>query len=178
MHCNALQRNAPRRKRAQVLDMPSGDLGAPAYRKFDVEAWMPGLGRYGEISSASNCTDYQARRLNIRCASERGGREGSASARACACVRDACPGGVRLFGLGLRRHLPSQCLLLAHNAQLQNTHHAGTAQQPRSSSSKSRRRQQAASQRAAAAARRAAAAAAARLHLCTRSTRRRARCRA
>jgi seryl-tRNA synthetase len=50
----------------QVLDMPSGDLGAPAYRKFDVEAWMPGLGRYGEISSASNCTDYQSRRLNIR----------------------------------------------------------------------------------------------------------------
>jgi seryl-tRNA synthetase len=47
--------------------MPSSDLGAPAYRKFDVEAWMPGLGRYGEISSASNCTDYQARRLNIRC---------------------------------------------------------------------------------------------------------------
>lgn len=50
----------------KVLDMPSGDLGAPAYRKFDVEAWMPGLQRYGEISSASNCTDYQARRLNIR----------------------------------------------------------------------------------------------------------------
>jgi hypothetical protein len=50
----------------QVLDMPTGDLGAPAYRKFDVEAWMPGLQRYGEISSASNCTDYQARRLNIR----------------------------------------------------------------------------------------------------------------
>ncbi|KAG2494096.1 hypothetical protein HYH03_007735 [Edaphochlamys debaryana] len=50
----------------KVLDMPSGDLGAPAYRKFDVEAWMPGLNRYGEISSASNCTDYQSRRLNIR----------------------------------------------------------------------------------------------------------------
>lgn len=50
----------------KVLDMPTWDLGAPAYRKFDVEAWMPGLGRYGEISSASNCTDYQARRLNIR----------------------------------------------------------------------------------------------------------------
>jgi len=46
--------------------MPSGDLGAPAYRKYDVEAWMPGLGRYGEVSSASNCTDYQSRRLNIR----------------------------------------------------------------------------------------------------------------
>eukprot|EP00898_Chlorokybus_atmophyticus_P007715 jgi/Chlat1/7945/Chrsp68S07370 len=50
----------------KTLDMPSEDLGAPAYRKYDVEAWMPGLGRYGEISSASNCTDYQARRLNIR----------------------------------------------------------------------------------------------------------------
>ena len=50
----------------KVLDMPAVDLGAPAYRKFDVEAWMPGLERYGEISSASNCTDYQSRRLNIR----------------------------------------------------------------------------------------------------------------
>ena len=50
----------------RVLDMPTGDLGAPAARKFDVEAWMPGLGRFGEVSSASNCTDYQARRLNIR----------------------------------------------------------------------------------------------------------------
>ena len=50
----------------QVLDMPTGDLGAPAARKYDVEAWMPGLGRFGEVSSASNCTDYQARRLNIR----------------------------------------------------------------------------------------------------------------
>lgn len=49
-----------------TLDMPADDLGAPAYRKFDIEAWMPGLGRYGEISSASTCTDYQARRLNIR----------------------------------------------------------------------------------------------------------------
>ncbi|XP_021900587.1 serine--tRNA ligase, chloroplastic/mitochondrial isoform X2 [Carica papaya] len=48
------------------LDMATEDLGAPAYRKFDVEAWMPGLGRYGEISSASNCTDYQSRRLGIR----------------------------------------------------------------------------------------------------------------
>ncbi|EIE20022.1 putative seryl-tRNA synthetase [Coccomyxa subellipsoidea C-169] len=50
----------------QMLDMPTGDLGAPAYRKIDIEAWMPGLQRYGEVSSASNCTDYQARRLNIR----------------------------------------------------------------------------------------------------------------
>ncbi|XWS21474.1 hypothetical protein CRYUN_Cryun30bG0057700 [Craigia yunnanensis] len=50
----------------KTLDMATGDLGAPAYRKFDVEAWMPGLKRYGEISSASNCTDYQSRRLGIR----------------------------------------------------------------------------------------------------------------
>ncbi|CAN8066208.1 unnamed protein product [Agarophyton chilense] len=50
----------------KVLDMPSEDLGNPAYRKYDIEAWMPGRGTYGEISSASNCTDYQARRLNIR----------------------------------------------------------------------------------------------------------------
>ena len=33
----------------RTLDMASGDLGAPAYRKYDVEAWMPGLGRYGEV---------------------------------------------------------------------------------------------------------------------------------
>ncbi|OMO88413.1 hypothetical protein CCACVL1_08403 [Corchorus capsularis] len=50
----------------KTIDMATGDLGAPAYRKFDVEAWMPGLERYGEISSASNCTDYQSRRLGIR----------------------------------------------------------------------------------------------------------------
>jgi seryl-tRNA synthetase len=51
---------------ASVLDIASEDLGAPAYRKFDIEAWMPGRGTFGEITSASNCTDYQSRRLNIR----------------------------------------------------------------------------------------------------------------
>ena len=50
----------------QVLDMPPHELGAPAYRKYDVEAWMPGRAAFGEISSCSNCTDYQSRRLNIR----------------------------------------------------------------------------------------------------------------
>ena len=50
----------------RVLDIASGDLGGPAYRKFDLEAWMPGRGAYGEITSTSNCTDYQARRLKIR----------------------------------------------------------------------------------------------------------------
>lgn len=46
--------------------MPSTDLGASAYRKYDMEAWMPGRERWGEISSLTNCTDYQARRLHIR----------------------------------------------------------------------------------------------------------------
>ncbi len=52
-----------------VIDTCTGDLGGPAYRKFDLEAWMPGRGQggeYGEVTSTSNCTDYQARRLNIR----------------------------------------------------------------------------------------------------------------
>lgn len=50
----------------RVVDVVSGDLGAPAIRKFDVEGWMPGRGDYGEITSTSNCTDYQAARLNIK----------------------------------------------------------------------------------------------------------------
>ncbi|KAI9512568.1 seryl-tRNA synthetase [Russula earlei] len=45
---------------------PPQQLGASAYRKYDIEAWMPGRGSWGEISSLSNCTDYQARRLHIR----------------------------------------------------------------------------------------------------------------
>ncbi|XP_054002401.1 serine--tRNA ligase, mitochondrial [Hylaeus anthracinus] len=50
----------------QVIDMPSHDLGSPAYRKVDMEGWMPGKKFYGELSSCSNCTDYQSRRLNIK----------------------------------------------------------------------------------------------------------------
>jgi seryl-tRNA synthetase len=53
----------------RVLDICSGDLGGPAYRKFDLEAWMPGRGEhgeFGEVTSTSDCTDYQSRRLNIR----------------------------------------------------------------------------------------------------------------
>lgn len=53
----------------RLIDTATGDLGGPAYRKFDLEAWMPGRGGYGEVTSASNCTDYQARRLGIRCRS-------------------------------------------------------------------------------------------------------------
>jgi seryl-tRNA synthetase len=53
----------------RVVDVATGDLGAPAYRKFDIEAWMPGrgdAGDYGEVTSTSNCTDFQARRLRAR----------------------------------------------------------------------------------------------------------------
>lgn len=50
----------------RVLDIASGDLGGPAYRKYDIEVWMPGRGTWGEVTSTSNCTDYQARRLKIR----------------------------------------------------------------------------------------------------------------
>ena len=53
----------------RVVDTCTGDLGAPAYRKFDIEAWMPGrgeAGEYGEVTSTSNCTDYQSRNLNVR----------------------------------------------------------------------------------------------------------------
>ncbi len=53
----------------RVIDICTGDLGGPAYRKYDLEAWMPGRKEWGEITSASNCTDFQARRLNARCKS-------------------------------------------------------------------------------------------------------------
>nr|CCA21315.1 seryltRNA synthetase putative [Albugo laibachii Nc14] len=49
-----------------VVEMATQELGAPAHRKLDILAWMPGRKEYGEISSLSYCTDYQARRLNIR----------------------------------------------------------------------------------------------------------------
>lgn len=48
------------------MDMPTEELGASAARKVDIEVWMPGREIFGEVSSASICTDYQARRLNIR----------------------------------------------------------------------------------------------------------------
>jgi seryl-tRNA synthetase len=50
----------------RVMDICTGDLGGAAYRKYDLEAWMPGRDAYGEITSTSNTTDYQARRLQIR----------------------------------------------------------------------------------------------------------------
>lgn len=50
----------------RVLDIASGDLGSSANRKFDCEAWIPTQGTYREVTSTSNCTQFQARRLNIR----------------------------------------------------------------------------------------------------------------
>jgi seryl-tRNA synthetase len=56
----------------RVIDVASGDLGASAIRKFDCEAWIPTQGTYREVTSTSNCTEFQARRLNIRYRDENG----------------------------------------------------------------------------------------------------------
>ena len=50
----------------RVIQMCTGDLGDPAASKYDIEAWIPSEGKYRETHSTSNCTDFQARRLNIR----------------------------------------------------------------------------------------------------------------
>ncbi|WBB96743.1 serine--tRNA ligase [Solwaraspora sp. WMMA2080] len=50
----------------RVIDVAAGDLGTSAARKYDCEAWVPSQGRYREVTSTSNCTTFQARRLNIR----------------------------------------------------------------------------------------------------------------
>jgi seryl-tRNA synthetase len=50
----------------RVMNIAVGDLGAPAAKKYDIEAWFPAQRRYREITSCSNTTDYQARRLNVR----------------------------------------------------------------------------------------------------------------
>jgi seryl-tRNA synthetase len=56
----------------RVIDVASGDLGASAIRKFDCEAWIPTQRTYREVTSTSNCTEFQARRLNIRYRDENG----------------------------------------------------------------------------------------------------------
>jgi seryl-tRNA synthetase len=50
----------------RVIQMCAGDLGTPAASKYDIEAWFPGQNEYRETHSTSNCTDFQARRLNVR----------------------------------------------------------------------------------------------------------------
>ncbi|MEK7165943.1 MAG: serine--tRNA ligase [Patescibacteria group bacterium] len=59
----------------RVVKQCTGDLGAMASRKYDIEAWMPGRNDYGEVTSTSNCTDYQARNLNIRYKTKEGRSE-------------------------------------------------------------------------------------------------------
>ena len=59
----------------RVVNICTGDLGTIAAKKYDIEAWMPRLGKYGEVASCSNCTDYQARRLNIRFGKYGGSKE-------------------------------------------------------------------------------------------------------
>ena len=58
----------------RVIDVAAGDLGLSAQRKFDCEAWIPTQGKYRELTSTSNCTDFQARRLDIRGRFEHGTR--------------------------------------------------------------------------------------------------------
>lgn len=59
----------------RVVDICVGDLGAPGYKKYDIEAWFPGYGDYREVTSNTNLTDFQTRRLNIRCQNEDGEKE-------------------------------------------------------------------------------------------------------
>lgn len=56
----------------RVIDVASGDLGLSAIRKFDCEAWIPTQNKYREVSSASNCTEFQSRRLDIRVRGDEG----------------------------------------------------------------------------------------------------------
>jgi len=56
----------------QVVNIASGDLGLPAAKKYDIEVWVPSENRYRETHSTSNCTDFQARRLNIRYKDKKG----------------------------------------------------------------------------------------------------------
>jgi seryl-tRNA synthetase len=59
----------------RVVDLCAGDLGFGAARTFDIEAWLPGQGAWREISSCSNCRDFQARRMDARCRAA--GRKGT-----------------------------------------------------------------------------------------------------
>ncbi len=59
----------------RVVDICTGDLGGPAYRKYDLEGWMTSKNGWGEITSTSNTTDYQARRLNIKVQRKDGKKE-------------------------------------------------------------------------------------------------------
>ena len=91
----------------RVVNIAAGDLGAPAARKFDIEVWLPGQERYRELTSCSNCTDYQARRLGTRFRGEDGKTQYRAHAQR---HRDhlqphpACPDRVWPAGRRVDRH--------------------------------------------------------------------------
>ncbi|MEO9140128.1 MAG: serine--tRNA ligase, partial [Jatrophihabitans sp.] len=79
----------------RVIDVAAGDLGSSAARKFDIEAWFPSQGAYRELTSTSNCTTFQARRLNIRTKGAKGNEPVAtlngtlcAAARTIACLLD------------------------------------------------------------------------------------------
>ena len=58
----------------RVLELATGDMASPAVKAYDVEMWAPGAGRWLEVSSCSNCTDFQARRGRVRYRPEAGAR--------------------------------------------------------------------------------------------------------
>jgi seryl-tRNA synthetase len=58
----------------RVVNICTGDLGDIAAKKYDIEAWSPRQNKYIEVGSNSNCTDYQARRLNIKCIDKKGNK--------------------------------------------------------------------------------------------------------
>lgn len=70
--------------------MSSEELGASAYQKYDIESYMPGRGSWGELASASNCTDYQSRRLDIRYSSNPPSSSSTTTAEASGSAKTVC----------------------------------------------------------------------------------------
>ncbi|GAB2473504.1 serine--tRNA ligase [Jatrophihabitans fulvus] len=106
----------------RVIDVAAGDLGSSAARKFDIEAWFPSQGAYRELTSTSNCTTFQARRLNIRTRGEKGTEPVAtlngtlcAAARTIACLLDhhQQPDGSVYVPAALRPFLGGRELLTA-----------------------------------------------------------------
>jgi seryl-tRNA synthetase len=105
----------------RVIDVAAGDLGSSAARKFDIEAWFPSQGAYRELTSTSNCTTFQARRLNIRTRTETGNQPVAtlngtlcAVARTIACLLDhhQQPDGSVYVPAALRPYLSGREVLL------------------------------------------------------------------
>ena len=106
----------------RVIDVAAGDLGSSASRKFDIEAWFPSQGAYRELTSTSNCTGFQSRRLNIRMRGAKGTEPVAtlngtlcAAARTIACLLDhhQQPDGSVYVPAALRPYLGGRELLTA-----------------------------------------------------------------